>query len=59
MEKNTGIHDDYRRMALDDFEGVEDVYQYDATLEVFLYGENVTESMDVVEVAVPTVGRSY
>lgn len=59
MNKNTGKHDDYRRMSLDDFEGVEDVYMYDASLEVYLYGQNITETIDITDVSVPQVKRSY
>jgi hypothetical protein len=55
----TGKHDDYRRMSLEDFDGVEDVYMFDASLEVYLYGENITETIDLVDVSVPQVSRTY
>lgn len=57
-DTNTGKHDEYRRMNMDDFEGIEDVYMFDASLEVYLYGQNITETIDLVDVSVPQVTRS-
>lgn len=45
-------------MSMDDFEGIEDVYMFDASLEVFLYGQNITETIDLVDVSIPQVTRS-
>jgi hypothetical protein len=59
MSTNTSKNDDYRRMQLDDFVGVEDVFMFDSSLEAILYGRKVTEKQDVVDVSVPQVRRSY
>lgn len=59
VKKIEGKHDDFRRMHLDDFSGTTDVFMMDTSLETLLYGKNVTEKIDVVDVSVPKVTRIY
>lgn len=58
-KKIEGKHDDFRRMHLDGYTGGQDVFMMDTSLETLLYGKNVTEKSDVVDVSVPQVTRSY
>lgn len=59
MEKDSGTHDDYRMMHMEDFEGVVDVYMFDASLELRLFGVKSTEQSPVTDVSVPEITRNY
>jgi hypothetical protein len=58
-DKDNGVHDDYRRMHLDDFDSIEDVFMFDSSLEALLFGVPITEQTPIVDVSVPQVTRSY
>lgn len=58
-EKNIGKHDDFRRMVMEDFDGIDDVFKFDSSLEALIYGQNVTETIDQQNVSIPVIKRSY